>query len=118
VKTTDAPKLYQYLGMNTQGDIGPYTMYTAKDRRLVIYLRSPPKKPASPSQIHQRNLFKIVAMQWWALAPGDRAAWNAAAIRARLRITGYNLFAYALLTRDTAAVATVSALAHIPLAPP
>jgi hypothetical protein len=112
------PALYRFLGINTQGDIGPYTMYTAKDRGLVVYLRSPPRKPPSRRQISQRNKLKLVAFLWNTLSPATRSAWHQAARSAHLRVTGFNLYTYATLTANAAAVATVATQTRIALEPP
>ena len=105
---TPAPNLYRFLGFNTQGDIGPYTTYTAKDRGLVIFLRSPPRTPPTRGQAHQRNRFRLVGFCWRALTVEAREAWTQAGRLARLRITGFNLFTYFLIRHDTAAIRTVS----------
>lgn len=108
---TIAPSLLRFLGFNSQGDIGPYTMYTAKDKGLVWYVKSPPLKPPSYLQTVQRNKWRLAARLWRSYTPAQRAAWLTAAIRARLWIHGYNLFIYVatrpdrsilnVLTRDT-----------------
>jgi hypothetical protein len=102
-----APKLYQWLGWNTQGDIGPWTCYTARDKGLVIFLTTTPKVPASPAQLRQRAKFGHVAWLWHQLDPSARDAWMSIGLRARLRVTGFNLWTYFLLTGDRAAIRTL-----------
>jgi hypothetical protein len=112
--TRDAP-LWNFLGWNTQGDLGPWTMYTAQDGRLVVFPRSPPKELASPDQFHFRQRFRLAAAAWRSLAPAVRSAWNRAAGRAHLRITGNNLYMYWLLTGDRSAIETVQRQSGIQL---
>lgn len=104
---TKSPALYQFLGFNTQGDVGPYTCYTSKRHQLVIYLRTTPKKPPTERAQHQRNRLVVLARLWQTLTQSQREAWETAARRAGLRITGYNLYTYSVLRRDRAAVATI-----------
>jgi hypothetical protein len=106
------------LGWNTQGDIGPYTCYTAKDKGLVIFLKTTPKEPASPAQLRQRAKFQLNAWAWHQLNQKARDAWNAISLRGRLRITGYNLFTYFLLTGDRAAIRTLELNTNTALAIP
>jgi len=102
-----APRLYHFLGFNTQGDVGGYTCYTARDKGLVIYPATSPKKPQSRRQLHQRNRLRLITLSWHALDPDQRGAWNAAAVRGRLRISGYNLFTYTMLTADRGIARTI-----------
>lgn len=109
--------ILHFLGLNTQGDVGPWTFYTSKRNGLVFFAKAPPLEPPSRKQIHQRNKFRLIANVWRSLSPTQRATWLAAAQAAHLRITGYNFFLYYLMTRDAAAVRTVERLAHKSLLP-
>lgn len=115
---TNAPRIYNFLGFNTQGDIGPYTTYTGKRHQLVIYLRASPKTSPTNAAAHQRNTFRILGRLWQTLSVQDRNAWELAARAAGLRITGYNLYTYSVLRRDRAAVATIEHQSGIGLAWP
>jgi hypothetical protein len=110
-----APPIYRFLGFNTQGDVGGMTMYTSKDKGLVIFAATSPKVPASRRQTHHRNRLRLVALAWRALSAGERDTWAAAAHKANLRITGFNLFAYTMLTRDRGPARTVAANTHTTL---
>lgn len=109
--------LLRFLGLNTQGDLGPWTFYTSKRRGLVFFQKAPPLEPPSPKQIHQRNKFRLAGMVWRSLRPEQREAWGTAAKRARLQITGYNLFVYYLTRNDAPVVRTVERLAGVDLIP-
>lgn len=113
-----APRLYHFLGFNTQGDVGPYTLYTAKDKGLVIYQATSPKQPPSRRQQHQRNRLKLAALAWHALTQKQRDDWHDAGMKANLRISGFNLFCYAMLTRDEGPVQTIASNTRTPLALP
>ena len=103
----DEPHLFRYFGWNTQGDLGPWTMYTDRRRGLVYYLRAPPKEPASYLQQIQRQRFAAAADAWRKIGQAARQAWNQIAITARLRITGFNLWTYANITNDWTTVHTI-----------
>jgi hypothetical protein len=92
--------LWKFLGLNTQGDLGPVTFYTSKDQGLVFYLSTSPKKPQSHRQRHQRNMFRAAATVWNRFSRTERKHWERAAKRARLRITGFNAFVHILLKND------------------
>jgi len=111
VKPTETP-IWRFLGINTQGDLGPITFYTARGRRLVFYFATTPKKPPTSRQRVQRELLRAVAACWQQLSPAEKALWNAAAEKARLRIHGYNAFAYCHLRHDYAWYATLCRQSH------
>lgn len=93
-------KLFTYMGFRLSGDLGKYTMYTYCRRRPVFFLKSPPLTPATAAQIRQRNRFRIVGYYWRSLGPVRQALWQQLAFRARLNITGYNLFLYFAIKQD------------------
>jgi hypothetical protein len=74
---------------------------------VVWYVKAPPTTPPTDNQIAQQNAFRYAAAAWNAFAPEERAQWEAAAKRACLRITGYDLCTYYFLTEDNAAIETV-----------
>lgn len=112
------PSLFDFLGWNTQGDLGGWTFYTTRRGDLVFFPQAPPLNPPTPDQIWQRNKFKLVAKVWNALLATTREAWNTAAVSANLRIHGYNLFSYYQLTKDRPAIRTVERNTHIQLLDP
>ena len=89
------PNIFPLLGFLVQGDLGPWTCWTKPRRRIVVFLRAPPKTPATFDQIHQRNLWKEHARIWQQLSSEERSQWKLAAKLANLRITGFNLFLHA-----------------------
>lgn len=116
MRTSEA-QLFRILGWNVQGDLGPYTFYTNKRMGLVWFLKAPPKKPLTASQVHQINKFRIAASAWNALSAQQRDDWRRAAIRANLSITGYNFFIFYLTKGTDAYVQTVERQTAIPLLP-
>lgn len=107
------PALYQLLGLNPSGDIGPYTIYRSKRGKTVIFLRAPPKTPPSAWQIQQRARWTVIAHAWRYLPATVREAWLRAAPAAGLRVGGYNLYVWYQCTPDPAALATICRLAGI-----
>lgn len=108
------PNLLRMLGLCAiQGDLGPLTLYTSRRNHLVFYARSPPRTPPTPRQISRRNLLRIIGTAWKLLTPEQRAAWEQITLAARLRITGYNLWTYYCLTKDLAAIQTLTRLTGI-----
>ena len=101
------PKHFTYLGLKIQGDLGPFTCYTNKRGLVVWFLKAPPQEPPSWIQTHERNMWRYVGWAWAALTRPQRDQWEQTARRARLRITGYNLFTYFQITDDEAVMKTV-----------
>lgn len=95
------------LGLYPSGDLGPYTIYTSKRHKIVFFPKAPPKKPPTELQRRERAIFTSVAFLWRALPAATRADWKLATQRARLTISGYNLFTYYHSTKDREAIATV-----------
>lgn len=87
-------KADNWLGLNIQGDIGPYTMYTSQRGQMVCFPRVPPLNPPSPIQEALRDVFRQWAEAWSTLSRAEKAAWATLAWRCNLGITGYNLFCH------------------------
>jgi len=98
---------FKYLGWNSQGDLGPLTMYTDKRRQLIWFPKMPPLNPPSLRQTQWRERFRACGREWWELTTTQRKTWEQASQLARLRITGYNLFSYWILTQDDATIRTI-----------
>lgn len=99
--------LIKFLGFNSQGDLGPYTVYTSRQKRLVFFARAPPLTPASIEQRGMRNRFRVAAQMWQALTPDQRAKWKRLAQESNQRITGYNLWTYTQTTGDRTTIQTL-----------
>lgn len=95
------------LGLRPTGDLGALTYWTTKRGRVVAILKAPPLNPPSIMQQHMRDQYRLIATQWRALHPNTRAAWLRAAKKARLYVTGYNLFVWYQRTHDRAAIQTI-----------
>lgn len=83
-----------WLGLNIQGDIGPYTMYTSQRGQMVVFPRVPPLNPPTPSQEAMRDVFRQAAAKWRTLSKQQKAEWAELAWRANLGITGFNLWTH------------------------
>ena len=112
------PAIFELLGHFMQGDLAGFTCYTAKNNKVVWFVKSPPLEPASELQLQLRNAFRINGSVWRSFPPADRATWNDAATFARLRIHGYNLFTYWMRTKDHAAIATIERISGITIIKP
>ena len=113
---TLSPLLIKLMGLIVQGDIGPWTCYHHPGQRTVAFPHAPPTKPPTRRQIHQRNKLRLTAQLWQSLSHAQRNAWERAAMRATLRITGYNLYTAAQLLDQPSLIATIEHSTHIHLA--
>lgn len=105
----------QLLGFDLTGDLGPWTAYTNNRGRAVLYPRASPLSPPSDAQQLQRDRLTEAATAYANLDTPTKAKWQQAARRASLRITGYNLWCYWWLRRDTPVIATISQQSGIDL---
>ncbi len=104
---TLAPHLHQFLGLLTNGDLGPYTMYTSQRNRLVVFQKTWPKDPATYHQTLHRNRWRHAALRWRALPQSLRDDWEQLSKRAYCSVTGYNLFIYYITGKGTAVIQTI-----------
>lgn len=109
--------LLRFLGFNSQGDLGPWTLYTDKRKGLVFFIKAPPLEPPSQLQTSIRNSIRLAAYTWRSLSGDERRNWELVAKRAHLKIHGYNLFVYWLLRHEDAAIHTLERLTKIKLIP-
>lgn len=110
-------KIIRWLGFNTQGDLGPWTMYTDKRKGLVFFLKAPPLEPPSQLQTSVRNAFRLAALAWSSLPPSARDDWELVSKRAYLKINGYNLFVFWSIRKEHACIRTLEHQTHINLLP-
>ena len=115
---TQSPNLYELLGHSMQGDLAGMTCYTSQRNKVVWFVKSPPLEPASPTQRTIRNIFVMNANLWRTMSTASRSTWNDAAIAAKLRIHGYDLFTWWLRKRDDGVLATIERLAGISIDKP
>lgn len=100
-------KLLSYFGLSPTGDFGPFTFYTAKNKKPVWFVKAPPTKPPTDRQLYQRYFFSTIALMWKNLEEDVRANWETASKRAHLRMTGYNLFVWYQAHRDDRIIETI-----------
>lgn len=113
----DRATIGKMLGLQPSGDLGPYTCYYSRRRRLIIFPKAPPKKPPTPAQVYQRALFRSAAFLWRRLPQSDRDLWETAARRAHLNITGYNLWMFLQTTGRVDIIQTIERHSGLPLLP-
>lgn len=110
-------KLFKIWGWNTQGDFGPFTMYTNKQHKLVAFLKAPPKEPPSGPQIALMQRFATAAHAWNQLDAPTRARWRLAVRRANLRIGANALHTYYLMQHDPDTIRTIEHQTNLQLLP-
>ncbi|MBA7689383.1 hypothetical protein ES703_97889 [subsurface metagenome] len=101
------PSIFQFLGVLTNGDLGPYTFYTSHRKRLVVFLKTWPHDPATYHQHLNRNRWRHAAVRWQAIAESTKTAWNDLAKRGNCTVSGYNLFIHYILGKGTANIETL-----------
>ena len=72
--------------------MGELTLYRKHRGPAVIFKKTWPDKPPSPSQQRRRNLFRDATAAWREKTPTQRAAWKTAARKLSLCMTGYDLY--------------------------
>ena len=80
------------MGIWVSGDVGDHTIYTDRFGRKVPFPKSPPKKPPSSKQDHQRERFRLAHVAWNALSTEEKQQLEVATIRGSIVMTGQNLF--------------------------
>lgn len=112
-----APTIYCMLGFRPTGDLGPYTFYTSKRNKIVIFPKAPPLNPPTYHQIVQRNRFRLAAKAWQTLPDNEQQNWEAVSKTAKLTINGYNLFVWYFLKDGEQTIQAFSDRYNIPLLP-
>lgn len=112
------PSIWQYLGYLTNGDMGPYTFYTSHRKRLVVFLKTWPKDPATYHQKLNRDRWRHAAIRWHGMPQETRDLWKELGMKAHLTISGYNLFIHYMMGKGTGAVLTCQALTGIDVITP
>lgn len=115
---TIPPSIFQYLGVLTNGDLGPYTFYTSSRKRLVIFLKTWPKDPATYHQKLNRDKWRHAATRWRGLSTQTRDDWARLARKANLTISGYNLYLHYITGKGTGTVRTCQRIANIDVITP
>ncbi len=101
------PSDFNMLALALTGDLGPLTIYTTRNNRIVWFPKAPPGKPPSGAQLVIRERWRRAAAEWKLKAKVDRQKWESIVQAAGLRITGYNFFISLFVHPDPEAKATV-----------
>jgi len=112
-----ATRLLPLAGLITWGDLGPFTIYKNKQRRVVIFAKTYPGKPPSPLQTHYRDRFKAAIAAWNLLTPGQRSSWHLACARLALPLTGLNLWMHWRLINHRPTITTIENQSGVSLLP-
>ena len=115
--TQPRERLLTLVGLVAWGDAGDLTVYRSKQKRMVVFSKTWPDKPASPDQQWQRDRLSDAAIAWQALTPAARAQWELASQRASLCMNGYHLFIHWQLMADTKAIETLERQTNTTLLP-
>lgn len=99
--------LLYWTGILSNGDIGPYTLYTSARKRFVIFLKTWPKDPATYNQTLNRNRWRHAATRWRSLTDDTRSRWQQLSKKGTCTVTGYNLFIYYILGHDRKVIQTL-----------
>ena len=110
-------RLMSYCGLIAWGDVGDLTIYRSRQKRMIVFTKTWPKKPPSDDQVTQRAKMTAAAVAWQALTPAGRAQWELASKRASLCMNGYQLFQHWQLTGDTKAMETLERQTRTDLVP-
>lgn len=105
------------IGMNPTGDLGYLTCYTSRRAGTVWFPKAPPLTPPTAWQRRNRNRFRLAAQAWRNLDEEIRQNWALAARRARLYVTGYNLWVWWQLRRQLPQLRTIERQSGINLLP-
>lgn len=115
---TCPPAIWQFLGVLTNGDMGPYTFYTSHRKRLVVFLKTWPKDPATYHQTINRDRWRHAALRWQSLRQSTRDAWRDLGKGANLTISGYNLYLHYITGKGTETVKTCQRITGIDVLTP
>ena len=100
-------KYLNFLGLQVQGDIDGITCYRSSRGALIWFPRAPPKKPASPLQIWQREKWRGILDDWLELPAATRANWMLITERATLSLHGLNLYIWWRCSEDDSIIETL-----------
>ena len=101
------PTIWQVLGVLTNGDMGPYTFYQSSRGRLVMFLKTWPKDPATYHQTLYRNRWRHAGVRWRNLDQSTRDLWEQISKRGNCTVTGYNLYMYYMLDKNRKVIETL-----------
>lgn len=104
---TIPPSIWQFIGVLTNGDLGPYTFYTSHRKRLVVFPKTWPKDPATYNQTLNRDRWRHAAIRWKALSESTKSAWNDLSRKGNCTVTGYNLFLHYIVGKGSGTIETL-----------
>lgn len=104
---TIPPSIWQFIGVLTNGDLGPYTFYTNSRKRLVVFLKTWPKDPATYNQTVNRDRWRHASVRWKSLEESTKLAWSQLALRGNCNVSGYNLFIHYIVGKGPLTIRTL-----------
>ena len=109
------PAIFTVMGMNPTGDLAGLTIYTAANKKPVIFLKAPPTSPPTARQQFVRAQMGYHATWWNSQTAETRDKWRRAAQGAHIRMTGYNLWQWWYWHQDAGVLATIQRQSGIDL---
>jgi hypothetical protein len=107
-----------FLALNISGDLGGYTYYINKNRKVVAYPAAPALRPPTPLQQRVRARFALAMQAWRNLPLLSQLEYNRACDALSLCMWGANLFTYLSLTDPGPLLATLQRQSTIALSTP
>lgn len=104
---TIPPSIWQFIGVLTNGDLGPYTFYTSRRKKLVVFPKTWPKDPATYHQTINRDRWRHAAVRWKALTESTRLTWAQLARAGNCNVSGYNLYIFYIVGKGTKVIETL-----------
>ena len=109
---------WHLIGLQISGDIGPYTIYTDRHARKVVFPKAPPKEPPSEFQIDLRARFKSAQAEYMAQTDQVKAEIEAATKKLSIPLTGQNLWISIAMKANFEVLQTIRDQSGINLATP
>jgi hypothetical protein len=108
-------KLLALVAWSCTGDLGPWSFYTSRRRKIVFYPRSPALSPASPIQTVIRDRWRMATQAWKAMDRTLQSNWETATRALSLGLNGYALHVYWYTTGDTRSLQSIQRMSGIDL---
>ena len=106
------------LGLQVQGDLGPFTTYTqfkGGKRSIVLFPKIWLSDPTTLKQLNHRNRIRAAARQWQRLTANDRLQWMTASRRLSFAANGYAIWTWWQMKRDESSLKTIERQSGITL---
>lgn len=106
---------WDLLGLVVSGDIGDFTLYQNKNRKVVAFPRTPPQVPRTPQQQVIRDAFRQATINWKAADPALKAAYETVTKRLSMCMTGLGLWIHFSFYQNASELQTLTKQSGISL---